>query len=394
MAHSLRDNYFTIVRMILMILLCAYVIGSASEGAEVSVWILLLTLLYISAVAVKELFEGKARIVFYIVAFILCGILMIYGGRVYVLPGLFLGMEVFLDLRVRYYMYFIFYLVVLMPGTGDKTVLLIMITMLLSLYIQHEFVVIPYREQMQAETVTQQGLKRDIKQKESEAKEEHKKSILMAENRILEERASLSQTLHDKLGHNINGSIYQLEASKLLMEKEPEKARSMIQAVIDQLRTGMDEIRAILRKERPEKKKLALLQLHELCDDCINKGVEAELVSEGELSNISDELWEVILDNIFEAVTNSLKYSGCSRIEIGIVVLNKMVKCTVTDDGAGCSVITPGMGLSGMRKRVRGVGGSIDFQSGIGGKKDVESMDTDLSCGFKVSMLLPIKNNE
>ena len=387
MDHCLKNSYFTIIRMILMISFCVYAVGSITKEAEVSVWMLLLVLLYVSAVATKELFEGKARIVFYVAAFVLWGLLMAFFGKGFILPGVFLGMEVFLDLRVRYYPYFLFYLVVLMPGAGDKTVLLIMITMLLSLYLQHEFVVIPYREQMQAETVTQQGLKRDIRQKESEAQEEHKKSVLMAENRILEERASLSQTLHDKLGHNINGSIYQLEASKLLLEKDPERAKGMIQAVIDQLRTGMDEIRAILRKERPEKKKLALLQLHELCDDCSNKGVEAELVTEGDLSVISDELWEVMLDNIFEAVTNSLKYSGCRRIDIGIVVLNRMIKCTISDDGCGCAEINPGMGLSGMRKRIREAGGTIDFRS----TPDAETDDGSLSpIGFQVSMLLPI----
>lgn len=52
---------------------------------------------------------------------------------------------------------------------------------------------------------------------------------------------------HDKLGHNINGSVYQLEAIKVLMEKGPETSRKMIQAVIDQLRSGMDEIRGILK---------------------------------------------------------------------------------------------------------------------------------------------------
>nr|MCR5398565.1 hypothetical protein [Lachnospiraceae bacterium] len=252
-------------------------------------------------------------------------------------------------------------------------------------------VVVPYREQMYEETVTQQDLKRDIERRESAAKEAHRKSMLLAENKILEERASLSQTLHDKLGHNINGSIYQLEASKVIMDKEPEKAKAMLQAVIDQLRTGMDEIRAILRKERPEKKKLALLQLHELCADCINKGVQAELNTEGDMSKIPDDLWEVILDNIFEAVTNSLKYSRCKRIDIGIIVLNKMIRCTVTDDGAGCDKIVDGMGLSGMRKRVREAGGTIDFESTDINSMDIDAIGHGTEHGFKVSMLLPLE---
>ena len=253
---------------------------------------------------------------------------------------------------------------------------LIILTFMLVFYVQHEFVVTDYEKQMMQETRTQQDLKRDMRIQESTTREQMKKNILMSENKILAERAALSQTLHDKLGHNINGSIYQLEAVKLLMDKDPEKARGMAQAVIDQLRTGMDEIRVILRKERPEKKQMALLQLYELCEDCNNKGVEAELSNEGDLSKVTDSMWEIILDNTFEAVTNSMKYSKCTHIDISIIVMNKMVKCTVTDNGIGCPKIVDGMGISGMRQRVRAAGGSIDFETEV---------------GFKVSMLLPLE---
>ena len=225
------------------------------------------------------------------------------------------------------------------------------------------------------ETRTQQGLKRDIEKREYATRVELKKNILESENRILEERAELSQTLHDKLGHNINGSIYQLEAAKVIMDKDPDKSRNMIQAVIDQLRTGMDEIRAILRKERPDRKQMALLQLYELCEDCNKKGVEAELDTEGDLARVPSDIWEVILDNSFEAVTNSMKYSGCRHIKIEMVVMNRMVRCIISDDGVGCDKIVDGMGISGMRQRIRAAGGSIDFESEL---------------GFKVNMLLPL----
>ena len=56
--------------------------------------------------------------------------------------------------------------------------------------------------------------------------------------------------------------------------------------------------------------------------------------------------------------------------------MNKMVRCVVRDDGIGCDEIVDGMGLSGMRKRVRSVGGNIDFNT---------------HPGFEVSMLLPLE---
>ncbi len=373
-----------------MLFFVAYIFGSY-EDAGVSVWVLLLTLLYISAMALKELFDGKIKVLLLCVALIIWVALMLAGGRVFLLLGVYLGYEFFLAFNAGPYLYFSLYPVLFVPGSVDPFFMLIVIALLHALYYQYSFVVVPYREQMYEETVTQQDLKRDIERRESAAKEAHRKSMLLAENKILEERASLSQTLHDKLGHNINGSIYQLEASKVIMDKEPEKAKAMLQAVIDQLRTGMDEIRAILRKERPEKKKLALLQLHELCADCINKGVQAELNMEGDMSKIPDDLWEVILDNIFEAVTNSLKYSRCKRIDIGIIVLNKMIRCTVTDDGAGCDNIVDGMGLSGMRKRVREAGGTIDFESTDINSMDIDAIGHGTEHGFKVSMLLPLE---
>ena len=128
----------------------------------------------------------------------------------------------------------------------------------------------------------------------------------------------------------------------------------------------MDEIRGILRKERPAKKELAMLQLYKLCEDCNNKGVKTELVTEGDTALIPDPIWEVILDNAFEAVSNSMKYSKCSSIDIQIFVMKQRVRVSIADDGVGCSKFEDGMGISGMRSRVRTASGTIDFQTDPG----------------------------
>ena len=225
------------------------------------------------------------------------------------------------------------------------------------------------------ETIIEQDLKKNIYLKDAESKAEIRKNMLLAENKLLEGRSKLAQTLHDKLGHNINGSIYQLEAVKVIMEKDPEKSKVMLQGVIDQMRGGMDEIRAILRKERPEKKEQSMLQLYKLCEDCNEKGVAMELSTSGDISLISENYWEIILDNAFEAVTNAMKYSKCTRINVSIVVMNKMLRCSITDNGIGCGNLVDGMGISGMRSRVRAVGGTISFET---------------ESGFAVNMLLPM----
>ena len=55
--------------------------------------------------------------------------------------------------------------------------------------------------------------------------------------------------------------------------------------------------------------------------------------------------------------------------------MNKMIRVNVKDDGKGCKNIVDGMGLSGMRQRIRAVGGTIDFES---------------LRGFNINMLIPL----
>ena len=83
---------------------------------------------------------------------------------------------------------------------------------------------------------------------------------------------------------------------------------------------------------------------------------------------------EIILDNAFEAVSNSLKYAKCTSIEIKIHVMNKFIRCSISDNGVGCEKITDGMGIAGMRRRMREVNGILDFETEI---------------GFTINMLLP-----
>ena len=99
------------------------------------------------------------------------------------------------------------------------------------------------------------------------------------------------------------------------------------------------------------------------------------MITEGELKNIPGKYLEVILDNAYEAISNSMKYAKCSKIKISIYVLNKMIRCSISDNGIGCREIIDGMGISGMRKRIREINGILDFETEV---------------GFTINMLLPL----
>lgn len=375
MNDHFRNQYFTAVRMVLLLMILIYTILSSSLLTGASVWVLLQLALFTGTLSCKELVSRKLRIVFLAAAVMIFVILFRNCGKGTILLGVLTGYEILNCFKPN----LIWYLLpagLALVSHGERSTGDLLISLLLCIiYAQNNFVVESYRHEAREDTLHEQSLKHDIDRKEHEMQAEIQRSLLAAENQVLEERAQLSQTLHDKLGHNINGSVYQLEAVKLLMEQEPERSRTMIQAVIDQLRTGMDEIRAILRRKRPEKHLLARTQLEKLCADCRFKGIDTELLTDGDLSGIPEAYLEIILDNCFEAVSNALKYAKCTRITIQIHVMHKFVRCSITDNGVGCRQVTEGMGISGMRRRVRQCRGILEISSDI---------------GFSVSMLLPL----
>lgn len=374
MEKQFQWDFFLAVRMGLLLVIEIYIVVSHYMLAGVSAWVLLLLACFTGASAGKELTGKKGRWIMAVVSCILCVCIIWFLGNEFLLLGIYTIFEMLYIVKPGILWYFIPVIPAFATG-WDKTGVQILETLLLGIvYIQNDFVVAYYKEMVKNDVISSQQLKKSLYKKEDELREEINKRRLKVKNQILEERASLSQELHDKLGHAVNGSIYQLEAVKLLIEKKPGTAKSMTQAVISELRNSMDEIRAILRNETPKKHEMALIQLDKLCIECRQKGIEAEFFMDGELSQVPEDYLEIILDNSYEAVSNSLKYSGCTKIEIKIYVMNKVVRCLVSDNGKGCSKLTDGMGISGMRKRIRAVNGIIGFET---------------ENGFSINMLFP-----
>lgn len=199
---------------------------------------------------------------------------------------------------------------------------------------------------------------------------------LKFENMRLAELSELSQKLHDKIGHAITGSVFKLEGAKLLMEADSQRALAIIDEVITVQRSSMDEIRALLRREKPDAGEISLNTLKGLLLNFTSSyDIETDLRVDGDLSKIPAHYWGILLENTAEALTNSLKYSGCTKITAEIHVFPKIIRCQIRDNGYGASEIQKGMGIIGMEERLAQVGGSVS----------VSGAD-----GFELNMLLPI----
>lgn len=386
MTEQIRENYFLAVKTLLILVSEIYLFLIQFEQAGASSRMLLLLALFFGFFVGEELGKNKLRLLFLALLAVELFLLIILYGKEFLLLGILLSYEFISCVKtiqeerfsqgISVLWYFFPFVLVWVPTRNDMFAQVAVALLAGIIYVQHDFIVLSYRKQIAENSLSEQSLKKSMHLKEHALREEMNRGLLVAENQMLEEKSRLSQTLHDKLGHSINGSIYQLEAVKVLLEKEPETSKNMVQSVIDQLRTGMDEIRSILRRERPEKYKLAVLQLQRLCEECKSMGIEADLVTEGNLSEVPEKYLEIILDNAFEAISNALKYAHCTKIDIKIIVMSEILRCSISDNGIGCSEVVDGMGIAGMRRRIRSVNGILDFAT---------------EAGFTINMLLPMK---
>jgi len=192
----------------------------------------------------------------------------------------------------------------------------------------------------------------------------------------LQERNNIAQEIHDKLGHSISGSLIQLEAARLIMDKDSNQSKVIIQNTINVLREGMENIRFTLKNIKPEVEQLGINRIKLLVDEFKSKGkINANLYYCNDLDRITYIEWKVICDNIQEVFTNIIKYSGAKNVKINVEVLNTLLKVEIKDDGIGCIRIEKGLGLSGIEERTANLNGKVIF---------------DGSSGFSVIMLLPI----
>jgi signal transduction histidine kinase len=192
----------------------------------------------------------------------------------------------------------------------------------------------------------------------------------------LEERNRLSQEIHDRVGHAISGGIIQLEAAAAVLDSDREAARSLLDNSVRVLRSGMDGIRTALRGIKPAAEELGIHRIRGMLDKfSADTGVRTFLEHAGDLGLVSHLQWKLVMDNLRECLTNTLRHAGASSVRVGIEVMNRLIKAEVRDDGRGALSPSPGLGLAGMEERTQGLGGKLIV---------------DGSRGFSVITILPL----
>ncbi|PDP87544.1 two-component sensor histidine kinase [Glycomyces fuscus] len=206
-----------------------------------------------------------------------------------------------------------------------------------------------------------------------------------AAERLALERARIARDLHDAVGHHLSVvSLHAAVAAEALGDDPADVpvARTELDHVARAARAGLSELRATvsaLRGTDPGDDRVSsLAHLDELVATVRAAGVDVEVTgvpAPGEVPGMVDATAYRIVQ---EALTNTLRHARARRARVAFSRRDGMLDVTVTDDGTAASAGSPaGSGLSGMRERVRLVGGSLEAAPRPCG-------------GFGVRALLPI----
>ena len=199
----------------------------------------------------------------------------------------------------------------------------------------------------------------DLKKKVSNLTEYAK---TLKENSALEERSRFAVRIHDRLGHDISGSIILLEAAKLNIKTNPEQAEQCLKTATENLRSGVDEIRALLRQERPDINAVGISEIKSKLEQYKSSyNIDTVLEISGDTEKITFAVWCCIRDNLTEALTNTLKHSHSSKFTVSIAVMNKVIRVEMKDNGKGAVTFKKGMGLTAIEDRTVQAGGKCLF---------------------------------
>ena len=189
---------------------------------------------------------------------------------------------------------------------------------------------------------------------------------------ILRERRRLANDLHDTLEQNLIGLAMQLEIASRNRASDPatsEHHLHLAQQFLERSRTEAHRTVWDLRAQGEDGRDFLEILEGRVSSMVAGTGVTIALEHEGDRLPIPDLIAGNLLLLAQEAVTNALKHSSASKIDIILRQAHGLWELTIADNGRGFdTTAAPGQdeghfGLQGMRERTKRLGVEIEMAS-------------------------------
>ena len=193
-------------------------------------------------------------------------------------------------------------------------------------------------------------------------------SYLALSEKIAEdrERKRIAREIHDTLGHALTGISAGIDAVKVLVDIDTNRAKEQLNNVSVVVRDGIRDVRGSLNKMRP-----GALENNTLKEALIKIIREYEAISDLEIhlryewDNIDLDIAkeDIVFRVIQESITNSVRHGHAKTIWIELLEEEEAYVMTIQDDGVGFDELHYGYGLKQMQERLMIIGGSVRFEN-------------------------------
>lgn len=190
--------------------------------------------------------------------------------------------------------------------------------------------------------------------------------LRLAQTSRADERLRIARDLHDLVGHQLSALAVNLEAASHLTDgraREPvEQARRLAKDLLADVRRVVGQLR-----EPHAELRLALKDMAA----AIPRPV-VHLAVADDLPDLGDETTEAVVRCVQEMLTNAVRHSGAEHVWVDVTAPEGRLLVQARDDGRGAAQVVPGHGLTGMRERVRALGGVLEVDGADGFRVRVE----------------------
>jgi len=179
------------------------------------------------------------------------------------------------------------------------------------------------------------------------------------------ERRRIERDLHDGAQQRLVALAANLGAARDKLDDDPAAGKEMVAAAHEEAKAALSEIRDLVRGIHP-----VILE---------DRGIDAALSAVVARSPVPVVLDVRIAERppaavesaayfvVTEALTNVARHSGATRADVSIVRASDRLVVEIRDNGHGGADASKGTGLSGLRERVAGMGGTTYVISPEGG---------------------------
>ncbi|MFG1875895.1 sensor histidine kinase [Sphaerisporangium sp. NPDC049003] len=194
------------------------------------------------------------------------------------------------------------------------------------------------------------------------------------------ERIKIARELHDVVAHRVSVMTLGVGAGRMIMEKNPMRARETLHAAEETGRQTLTELQRMLvllqaatgtvRGTEPQP---GLADLPELLARTRESGLGVELVEDGNPISVGEALEISVYRIVQEALSNTQRHASARSAHVALRWGPGLLDVLIRDDGRARGAVVLGPGLIGIRERAALFGGSFSAGALPGGGFEVRA---------------------